>query len=127
MQSRAKPRDQSQVRSIADCVPVGIHRGRELQADDRRDPGHEVDRQRTCVTALCACDPLGAHANPSRDLTKAQPNCATGIGQVIREAVADVSTTRRPDRREAFPLRHRPSIGSADYSLLNVGGRRCIA
>ena len=118
MEPPPKALENCQLRSIPHWITVRMERGRELQADDRRDSCRQVDGQGAQLAAFCALGAVLTDAHPPGDFADAQSSGRACIRQLVRDALTKHSTSLCADRGDAFPTWHVATIEAGTYPLL---------
>jgi hypothetical protein len=104
--------------AIANGISVQVERGSELESEDWRDPGSEIDRQGACVAALGPLDAVRAYPDRARHLADAQPRRDPRARQFTRDALPEETAAPRTDRRHGFATSHVPIVSMGAYPAL---------
>jgi hypothetical protein len=118
MESRPESIEQSELCPIPHRVAIQVQRRGKLQADNRRDPRRQVNRQCAGLSTQGSLDPVGADTDRSRhfaDTHSARDPCTVEVGA---QALAEEPASFRAERREALTTCHPGSIHEGDCSPL---------
>jgi len=112
----AEPAEEGEVGAIAHRVAVEAEVRGELQTDGGGHAGENVDRLRSLIASFDSRDPVGAHSQPSSNLTPADARGNPCGQKLLRQSVSKLSAAPLAEGRRREAVGHRSAHYRAEGS-----------